>query len=471
MEHCGGGGIVAKLVRHAQKQQLLQAYSNRPDAEKTRFDYWALVRIVARRLLRPCSSKSQLRPHRPLYEAFKEAFFHNRTVKRKADQKAWFFAHVRQVLMRLKERYVDITYRPWNDPEIDMGASSEEEEENDAYVVIQPESEHDVSKEVSKSDFWKSEAMGEFVKEPFASGAGTVRTSQKRKKGSDAKDPVPTPVPDKTHTKMLSARVAPSRVSFGKDGVTATATGKESTVPLPSLPPLHPPTPRTPVVLLPLTPKALVSSLVDTPATPSTPSSRGERESEGDESINIEKKARGEWLRPRTIPHSNLVFSGFGLENLTTFPERLKSFEREYATTWNRDCISEAHLYMMDTRWEAWQERTPGEVWKTTSSERFILFLGYVLAHVFPQMAANSSHVDKVTRLCSIIGAKKARVDPMNFVIELQMLGCQIAEKKLIDLDLNEINRNDLERVRFALKTNFMMVGTLLRQSTCGMPS
>ena len=180
-EHCGGGGIVAKLVRHAQKQQLLQAYSNRPDAEKTRFDYWALVRIVARRLLRPCSSKSQLRPHRPLYEAFKEAFFHNRTVKRKADQKAWFFAHVRQVLMRLKERYVDITYRPWNDPEIDMGASSEEEEENDAYVVIQPEGEHDVSKEVSKSDFWKSEAMGEFVKESFTSGVGTGRTSHKKK--------------------------------------------------------------------------------------------------------------------------------------------------------------------------------------------------------------------------------------------------------------------------------------------------
>ena len=101
------------------------------------------------------------------------------TVKKKADQKAWFFTHVRQVLMRLKERYVDITYRPWNDPEIDMGASSEEEEENDAYVVIQPESEHDFSKEVSKSDFWKSEAMGEFVKEPFTSGVGTGRTSHK----------------------------------------------------------------------------------------------------------------------------------------------------------------------------------------------------------------------------------------------------------------------------------------------------
>ena len=247
-EHCGGGGIVAKLVRHAQKQQLLQAYSNRTDADRTRFDYWALVRIVARRLLRPCSSKSQLRPHRPLYESFKEVFFHNRTVKRKADQKAWFFTHVRQVLMRLKERYVDITYRPWNDPEIDMGASSEEEEENDAYVVIQPESEHDVSKEVPKSDFWKSEAMGEFVKEPFTSGTRTGRTFYKRKKESDAKEPVPTLVPEMTRTEKLTPRVASSRVSFGEEK-TATLTGKEVTVPLPSPPPPLPPTTKAPVVL------------------------------------------------------------------------------------------------------------------------------------------------------------------------------------------------------------------------------
>ena len=57
-EHCSGGEAVVKLIRNAQKQQPLQAYSDRPDADKKGFDYWALTCFV---------SKSQLRPHRPLY--------------------------------------------------------------------------------------------------------------------------------------------------------------------------------------------------------------------------------------------------------------------------------------------------------------------------------------------------------------------------------------------------------------------
>ena len=78
--------------------------------------------------------------------------------------------------MRFKERYVRVDHRPWKDTEIDMGASSEEEEENDAYVVVPSDGEHDVSKEISKSDFWKSEAISEFVKEPSTSSMGAGKT-------------------------------------------------------------------------------------------------------------------------------------------------------------------------------------------------------------------------------------------------------------------------------------------------------
>jgi len=129
-------GPVAKLVRNREKQELLAAYSDLPDATKVKFDYWALVRMVARRLLRAGGSKTQLRPSRSLYESFKEAFFHNRQNKRTADQRAWFFTHVRQTIMRMKVRYVDVNYRPWEDPEIDMGASTDEDDENEAYVVV-----------------------------------------------------------------------------------------------------------------------------------------------------------------------------------------------------------------------------------------------------------------------------------------------------------------------------------------------
>jgi hypothetical protein len=59
-------GLVAKLVRNREKQELLAAYSNLPDPKKVKFDYWALVRLVARRLLRAGGSKTQLRPSRSL---------------------------------------------------------------------------------------------------------------------------------------------------------------------------------------------------------------------------------------------------------------------------------------------------------------------------------------------------------------------------------------------------------------------
>jgi hypothetical protein len=44
----------------------------------------------------------------------------------------------------------------------------------------------------------------------------------------------------------------------------------------------------------------------------------------------------------------------------------------------------------------------------------------------------------------------------MNFVIELEFLGCQLERFELTDVKLDELNRNDLDRVRNALKTSFV---------------
>jgi hypothetical protein len=159
-------GPVAKLVRNKEKQTLLAAYSDFPGPNKVKFDYWALVRLVAGRLLRAGGSKTQLRPSRSLYESLKESFFHNRVNRKTADQRAWFFTHVRQTIMRMKHRYVQKDYRPWEDPEIDMGASTDEDEENEAYVVVTEDGDTNPSKEVSKTMFWKGQTSSKSVAQP-----------------------------------------------------------------------------------------------------------------------------------------------------------------------------------------------------------------------------------------------------------------------------------------------------------------
>ena len=66
-------------------------------------------------------------------------------------------------MMRLKYRYVQVDYRPWEDPEIDMGASTDEDEENEAYVVVPEDGDNDPSKEVSKTMFWKGQTSSKSV--------------------------------------------------------------------------------------------------------------------------------------------------------------------------------------------------------------------------------------------------------------------------------------------------------------------
>ncbi len=55
----------------------------------------------------------------------------------------------------MKDRYTESDYRPWEDPEIDKGASTDEDEENEAYVVIPEDGGNYPTKEMTKSDFWK----------------------------------------------------------------------------------------------------------------------------------------------------------------------------------------------------------------------------------------------------------------------------------------------------------------------------
>ena len=134
------------------------------------------------------------------------------------------------------------------------------------------------------------------------------------------------------------------------------------------------------------------------------------------------------------VPHSDLEFKGYTLENLNGFPERLRKFEKEHSVVWDRDFISKEHVYMLKSIWNRWPGRVDGETYKTCSSENFIKFLGYALSHIFPTVSANSNQIDRITRLCSVIKSKVSRIELMKFVIELKFMGCQLEKFEFTDV-------------------------------------
>ena len=46
------------------------------------------------------------------------------------------------------------------------------------------------------------------------------------------------------------------------------------------------------------------------------------------------------------VPHSDLEFKGYTLENLNSFPERLRKFEKEHSVVWDRDFISKENVHI-----------------------------------------------------------------------------------------------------------------------------
>jgi hypothetical protein len=224
-------GIVGRLVRNRTKRFLLES-QGRVESDGRDFDYWALVRIVARRLLRAGNSKSYLRPSRPLYEAFKEVFFfQGKSTSEATIHKAWFFLHVRQVVMRVKHAYVRKSYRPWEDPLIDMGESTGEEEEDEAYVVKDREDGEEEGrstflrkrKNSSTPTSGKSSSTKKIEKKRIASSSeeedekhlrSSTDTNDKRQKGAGGKDKATMPPPSGLGTRKQPLSFPASKLPF-----------------------------------------------------------------------------------------------------------------------------------------------------------------------------------------------------------------------------------------------------------------
>ena len=183
------------------KEALLRAKSTRKEADKCRLDYWAIIRIVARRLHRSTKSKGCSRANRPLYEEFKEKFFHQRQHKKTANERAWFFYHVRQVYMRYKMRYLQADYRCGGDGELDMGVSTDEDEEEEPYMVVKGDERDKEGTE--RKDFWKSSSAK-------SSGGGERPLTSLKPTKTPALKPVETvPV---ALTKVITAKQTEDRI-------------------------------------------------------------------------------------------------------------------------------------------------------------------------------------------------------------------------------------------------------------------
>ncbi len=104
----------------------------------------------------------------------------------------------------------------------------------------------------------------------------------------------------------------------------------------------------------------------------------------------------------RKVPHSDLGLVDFELASLTSFPERLEKFEREHSVAWDRNFFDKKHLYPLRSRWEAWIEAPPGSSFTTCDTATLTKFFGYLRAYYHPEVASNSSHIDKVTRLVAV---------------------------------------------------------------------
>ena len=92
----------------------------------------------------------------------------------------------------------------------------------------------------------------------------------------------------------------------------------------------------------------------------------------------------------------------------------------------------------------------------TCSTHVLTKFFEYLKAHFHPQVASNSHHIDKVTRLCTLLGEKNVQINPLNAVVELELLGNRIDVSQLMEVRLDSLNRNDLDRIRNSIKSNLV---------------
>ena len=141
----------------------------------------------------------------------------------------------------------------------------------------------------------------------------------------------------------------------------------------------------------------------------------------------------------RRIPHSELQFDDFSLASLTSFPEKLRKFEKENGAAWDRDFFDKKIRFALTSRWQAWpgRELSSNDTYMTCSTSVLTRFFEYLKAHFHPQVASNSHHIDRVTRLCTLLEEKKIPINPLSAVVELELLGNRIEAAELMNIGLD----------------------------------
>ncbi len=130
-------------------------------------------------------------------------------------------------------------------------------------------------------------------------------------------------------------------------------------------------------------------------------------------------------------------------------------FEKEHKVSWDRSFFNKYMIFPSTSRWNAW----PGRL-KHPSTYSFdgcptpVLaeFFKYLVSHFHPHVASTANHIDRVTRFCAIVEANPSKLNPMNTSGTLESLGGFLLAQDLLGIELDRLNRNELDRVRYSIK-------------------
>jgi len=155
------------------------------------------------------------------------------------------------------------------------------------------------------------------------------------------------------------------------------------------------------------------------------------------------------------VPHSELVLPDFSLEALEAFPDKVDRFEKEHKVPWDRSFFNKNMIFPLTSRWNAWPGRMKYP--NTYSFDRcptpvLAEFFKYLVSHFHPHVASTANHIDRVTRFCAIVEANPSKLNPMNTSGTLELLGGFLLSQDLLGIELDRLNRNELDRVRYSIK-------------------
>jgi hypothetical protein len=214
-----------------------------------------------------------------------------------------------------------------------MGASTDEDDENKAYVVVPEDGDTDPSKELTKTSFRKGQTPSTSVPHPK-----TTPTPRPPPPPS-SKDSLNTDL-SRIKKRPLTSTTTPSidfggndyhpihdttwgRTPFGIGDLNEG--GSKKFLDTPKTPFVESPNPSYTFTNTPSTPNSQSTSSVNTET-----ERQRMMETEGLGGVDRKANDSADMKRGgRRIPHSELQFDDFSLASLTSFPEKLRKFEKE----------------------------------------------------------------------------------------------------------------------------------------------